>query len=107
MHYLINTSVEKSDMLHNYAPCNGLEAYKSYKYFWLISILFYYRSLIIDDDITVNMLIPDTVGNRLEDDILVEEDKPAIADIIDERPTHIIELENFSDTSKWKKMRKG
>ncbi len=38
MHYLINALVEKSDILHNYSPWGGLEAYQRgvtvINYFW-------------------------------------------------------------------------
>ncbi|XP_067662520.1 BUD13 homolog [Haliotis asinina] len=55
---------------------------------------------IIDDDITVNHLLPSNLHNTLEED--VGDNEPTIADVIDERPEHIKRMEEFQDSQRWK-----
>ncbi|XP_046353029.1 BUD13 homolog [Haliotis rufescens] len=55
---------------------------------------------IIDDDITVNHLLPSNLHNTLEED--VGDNEPTVADVIDERPEHIKRMEEFQDSQRWK-----
>ena len=57
---------------------------------------------IIDDDFDSKSLLPDTLGNRLDDDIEVAEDAPVIAEFIDERPELIQQMESYRTTKRWK-----
>ena len=67
-------------------------------------IIYVFSFKIIDDDVACSSLLPDTLGNRLEDDINVAEDQPVVAGFVDERPEEVQERERFSTKSQWKKL---
>ena len=71
-------------------------------FFWF----FYFRSKIIDDDVDLKSLLPENIGNTLDEDI--GEDDPTIVAIIDERPENIKQLESYRySDGRWKTLGKG
>ena len=55
---------------------------------------------IVDDDISVNALLPENLSNTLEED--VGDNLPTIAEFVDDRPVDVKELENYRTNEKWK-----
>ena len=60
----------------------------------------YCRSRIVDDDIDLKSLLPSNLSNTLEED--VGDNDPTIAEMIDERPEHVKQLEKYRSTGQWK-----
>ena len=60
---------------------------------------------IFDDDIDVTALVPENVANTLDEDI--GDDNPTVADVVDERPEHVKQLEKYRQDSRWKLMSSG
>lgn len=58
------------------------------------------RIKILDDDVDFKALLPENIGNTLDDDI--GDDTPAVAQFIDERPQNVKELERFRQSKQWK-----
>jgi len=58
------------------------------------------RIKILDDDVDFKALLPENIGNSLDDDI--GDDTPAVAEFVDERPQHVKELERFRQSKQWK-----
>ena len=60
----------------------------------------YRRVKILDDDVDMKSLLPKNIFNTLDEDI--EIDKPMVAAFVDERPTQVVELEQFRQDKRWK-----
>ena len=73
--------------------------------FSYLSCFFCVRMRILDDDIDVTALVPSNVGNTLDEDI--GDDTPTVADVIDERPEHVQQLEKYRQDSRWKRLAGG
>ena len=64
-----------------------------------------HRFKIVDDDVDVKALIPDNVGNTLDEDI--DADKPTVAEVVDERPEEVQILEKYRNDKRWKVLENG
>ena len=60
---------------------------------------------IVDDDVDLKSLLPENLENTLDEDIEVEEDKPVVAEIIDDRPEHIKMMEMYRKSDQWKTLK--
>ncbi|KAK2165363.1 hypothetical protein LSH36_51g01011 [Paralvinella palmiformis] len=58
------------------------------------------RLKIVDDDVDFKSLLPDNLGNTLEED--VGDNDPTIADFIDERPEYVKQLEKYREDQRWR-----
>ncbi|XP_074653252.1 uncharacterized protein LOC141907490 [Tubulanus polymorphus] len=58
---------------------------------------------IVDDDVDFDSLLPENIDNAKEED-LYDDQAPTIAEVIDERPEHIKQLEQYRTSNKWKTM---
>lgn len=64
-----------------------------------------FRTRIIDDDVDFKSLLPGNLENTLEDD--VGDNDPIVAEVVDERPEHVKQLEAYRSSGAWKIIGKG
>lgn len=56
----------------------------------------------MDDDVDMKSLLPANLSNTLDED--VGDNDPTVADVIDERPEHVKQLEKYRSSGQWKVM---
>ena len=59
----------------------------------------------MDDDVDLKSLLPENLSNTLEED--VGDNDPTVADVIDERPEHVKQLEKYRSSGQWRVMGKS
>ena len=76
----------------------------TYMYNVVIDI-YNFRVKIVDDDVDFDSLLPGNIENTLEDD--VGDNEPTVAEFVDERPDHVIQMERYREDSRWKTLGHG
>ena len=66
------------------------------------TVLFSFRSRIVDDDVDFKSLLPGNLTNTLDED--VGDNDPIVAEVIDERPEHVKQLEKYRSSGQWRVM---
>ena len=59
------------------------------------------RIKIFDDDIDINAVAPTLEETEAKEEELLD-DAPTVADIVDDRPEHIKQIEAYRQSEKWK-----